>query len=761
MITFLSQPDYVQPGYGNLVFQFESTGATDPTKYKFRYVVDVFSNEGFLTTLKITPSTEGWGQCDLSPILLNYTSSQPLNVGCSGETPLHQSAWGYLNDNMIVYSIKVGEEYATTQNGIVVGYDGEGGVGAPSVLSNICYSYNGVKEWFNGKSFDFQLYWLTGSTGTFPQYTSRFLTNSPRSRYARTTDYYNLAALNWWKETGGDFSTPINSSARQIYSALFKFYDSDNNLLQTSRSYNTEDLCGTRPNCSWYDFWFDLPTNYAEQQVVYLGCGVPQIENYHGISVPTNTKYYSVELEGTQAQPTPPEPEIDDFDGCSCHNYSYQNLFDESAVIFTYLDCTGGTQTIQIDPLASETWCACQNSNVPNIDTERAIDLGLCEVCDCYTYDITNLSEFPALFSYTTCEGDSVSQGIGALETLRVCACQGSVEAGGMTIVEVGECPLPFVADCHRYSVSYSAATPYTFQYTGCCGSLQSVVIPPSTSLFIIANNPLPSTPGITATDFGTFTGFTCPEEVIPLPTSFSGGTCIIGRNVCDDTLQYFRYSGDPIFEGTFVQFENTIYEVMGEGGGCFIPLENPLVFINEAQAISAFPCPTYSAGTCLTTTIISEPFYFYLDGECSRGDRMVYFMNTFGAWDSYNFRQKEDTGYSVEKQTYQSSPELYSQGWDTNSYYGWNSRRNVYNNLVKKSGVLYTDFLPQAESIWLSKELFQSPSVYMLGDDGVLEPIVITNAEVVVPNYQINTIQYQIEITYQSAYDTLRQTQE
>jgi hypothetical protein len=139
----------------------------------------------------------------------------------------------------------------------------------------------------------------------------------------------------------------------------------------------------------------------------------------------------------------------------------------------------------------------------------------------------------------------------------------------------------------------------------------------------------------------------------------------------------------------------------------------------------------------------------------------MVYFMNTFGAWDSYNFRQKEDTGYSVEKQTYQSSPELYSQGWDTNSYYGWNSRRNVYNNLVKKSGVLYTDFLPQAESIWLSKELFQSPSVYMLGDDGVLEPIVITNAEVVVPNYQINTIQYQIEITYQSAYDTLRQTQE
>jgi hypothetical protein len=135
--------------------------------------------------------------------------------------------------------------------------------------------------------------------------------------------------------------------------------------------------------------------------------------------------------------------------------------------------------------------------------------------------------------------------------------------------------------------------------------------------------------------------------------------------------------------------------------------------------------------------------------------------MNTFGCWDMYNFREKEDTGYSVQKQTYQSSPELYSQGWDTSSYYGWASRRNVWSNLVKKSGVLYTSFMPQAESIWLSKELAQSPSVYMINDDGVLEPIVITNTEVVVPNYQINSTQYQIEVEYQSAYDTNRQQQE
>lgn len=757
-MIFLAQPDVIQPSYGNLVFQFQSTGATDPTKFKFRYVVNVFSNQGFITELKITPSTYGWGQCDISTILMNYTASQPLNIGCSGETPLHQSAWGYLDENMIVYDIKVGEEYASTPNGIVVGYDGLGNVGIPDVKSLVRYAYNGVKEWFNGKQFDFQPYWLSGSTGTFPQLTSRFLTNSPRTRYARTTDHITLAALNWYKETLNQFE-PINNYARQIYSALFKFYDIDNTLIQTSRSFNVENLCGTRPNCSLYDFYFDLPTNYAEEQVVYLGVGVPQLEDYHNISVPAGVKYWSVELEGTLDQPAPPEPEIEDFDGCSCHTYSYSNTSEEEQITFTYLDCSGSTDTIIINPLESATWCACQNSNVPSLDGERAIDNGLCEICECKTYDIVNSSEFPAIFSYTTCEGDTIND-TAIPGVTRICACDGSVVAFGLEVVEVGECPLAFSGDCRRFAVSFSAATPFTYTFTGCCGNLTSVVIPPSTALFINANFPLPVVAGITATDFGS-QSVICPPDPIPSGTTIPSGTDIICRNVCDDTLQYFDYTGDPIFIGTFLQFNNTIYELIAEGGGGFIPLVDPLVFVNEAQALSAFPCPIYTTGSCLNTIIISEPFFLYLDEFCSKGDRVLYYMNTFGAWDMYNFREKEDTGFSVQKQTYQSSPYLYSDGWDQSSYYGWASRRNVWSNLVIKSGVLYTSFMPQAESIWLSKELAQSPSVYMINDDGVLEPIVITNTEVVVPNYQINATQYQIEVEYQSSYDTTRQQQE
>jgi hypothetical protein len=79
----------------------------------------------------------------------------------------------------------------------------------------------------------------------------------------------------------------------------------------------------------------------------------------------------------------------------------------------------------------------------------------------------------------------------------------------------------------------------------------------------------------------------------------------------------------------------------------------------------------------------------------------------------------------------------------------------------VAKSGVLYTDYMPQGEMLWLSEELFQSPSVYMVNDEGYLEPIVITNTEVVMPNYQINSNKYQISIEYKSSYDTIRQNQE
>ena len=759
MITFLSQPNYIEPVYSNLVFQFESTGATDPSKYKYRYVVDVFGVDGFINRLYITPSPQGWGQVDLSPILYDYVSSTPQIVGC--DTPIHEIGWGYLDDNMIVYSIRVGEEYADSPEGIVVLYNGEGTTGNPNVRSKVCYTYNGVKEWYNGKNFNFQPFYLTGQTGNFPQYSSMYMTNSPRTRYIRETDQAVLAAFNWYSATPTELFSPVDSS-RQIYSALFTYYDVNNNVLGTNRSYNVESNCGTRPNCNWYDGWFDTPDNFYEQQVVYLGVGIPNQEQAHGFSVPPTTKYWKVELEALQSQPTPPTPEIADFDGCSCHSYSYSNPYIESPVTFTYLDCVGAEQTIVIPELSTGTWCGCQNSWVPNVSGEIPIDEGECEVCECKTYDVYNGTLDPGLFTYTNCSGDTINAGIESLQTIRVCACIGSVIAPGYSVSLIGDCPLPFSADCRSYGVSYSASTPYTYTYTGCCGTEQSVVIPPSTSLILKINFPAPTPPGITATLLGSATPDPCVDPAPPIVDYISGGTGIIGLNVCDGvSLQYFQYTGDPIALGVYFNWNNTIYQFIEVGGGGFIDLTNPYIFSTEAQALSAFPCPTYATGSCLNTIVVSEPFYFYMDDVCSAGDRNLFFMGKYGTWEYYNFRAKEDVGYGINKQEYQSAPKLYNEGWDSNSYYGWASKRNVWSNNVVKSGVLYTAPMPQAESIWLSEELFSSPSVYLIGDNGVLEPILITNSEVVIPNYQINSNLYQVSIEYKSQYDTTRQSQE
>jgi len=756
MITFLSQPDYIQPVYSNLVYQFQSSAATDTSKYKYRYVVDVFTDEGFITTLKITPSTQGWGQTDLSPVLADYVSSKPATY--TAETPIHQIAWGYIQDNMIVYSIRVGEEYATTPNGVVIGYDGFGNVGSPNVRGRVCYANAGVKEWFNGKSFPFYNYYLTGQTGQFPQFSSMFLTNSPRTRYIRETDNSTLAAFNYFGATDVNFD--VVSQSKPVYSALFTFYDINDSVLSTGRTYNVDASGGTRPNCAWYYNWFDTPSNWAEQQVVYLGCGIPDIEQQHDIAVPSGTKYWKVELEGT-TPPTPPTPEIETFSGCSCHEYEYYNPYDESPVTFTYLNCTGGTGQTIVSEMTIGNWCACQNTNVANVATERATDIGECDPCVCTTYEAINFQPTTENYSYIDCEGTLQTNSVVAFGSEEFCACEGLYTGATLSFSEVGACPLPFSADCRSYGVSYSASTPYSYTYTGCCGTEQTAIIPPSTSLILKINYPAPTPAGITATLLGSATPDPCPPPTPSSGITFSAGTAIIGRNVCDDSLMYFQYSGDPISLGVFFQYEETIFEFIEVGGGGFIDLEDPYIFETQASALSAFPCPVYSGGTCINTSVISEPFYFYLDEVCSRGDRNLYFMNKFGTWDYYNFREKEDVGYGIEKQVYQSAPLLYSEGWDQSSYYGWASRRNVWANNVAKSGILYTAPMPQAESIWLSQELFQSPSVYLIGDDGVLEPIVITNAEVVVPNYQINSSLYQISIEYKSAYDTIRQTQE
>ena len=60
-------------------------------------------------------------------------------------------------------------------------------------------------------------------------------------------------------------------------------------------------------------------------------------------------------------------------------------------------------------------WCACQNTNVANISTERATDIGECDPCVCTTYEVVNFQFSEESYDYIDCEGTLQSGSVVAL----------------------------------------------------------------------------------------------------------------------------------------------------------------------------------------------------------------------------------------------------------------------------------------------------------------------------------------------------------
>lgn len=60
-----------------------------------------------------------------------------------------------------------------------------------------------------------------------------------------------------------------------------------------------------------------------------------------------------------------------------------------------------------------------------------------------------------------------------------------------------------------------------------------------------------------------------------------------------------------------------------------------------------------------------------------------------------------------------------------------------------------------------MTDELLKSPSVYFIDDDGDMQPIVLTNTEVVEPNFQRNDGEYELILEYSGGYNEVRQNKE
>ena len=234
-----------------------------------------------------------------------------------------------------------------------------------------------------------------------------------------------------------------------------------------------------------------------------------------------------------------------------------------------------------------------------------------------------------------------------------------------------------------------------------------------------------------------------------------------IALNRCDSKSYQIRNSygvgfGEP---GEFFCWNDEVYEILSLGGGGTTTIITGTFYDTYEDAFAVCDCGLnpLPPEDCQDFERISEYFYFYFDNNCSVNSQQVCFVNSLGTLDYYTFRGREDTGYDVSREEFQQAPELYTEGFDSITYYGWNPTNKVWNTQQALTGVLHTGIIPKSDADFLTEELLRSSSVWLVDDSGDLYPIILTNSEVVKPNFQLPT-QVSISIQFKGGYPERRQ---
>jgi hypothetical protein len=418
-VTSITYPGRYSPAYGNIVYQVESTNQN--TKYKFRYVFDVFIDSQKIARLKVTPQNPDWGQVDISRILQSYVDSHPINQGITNDVqPISKADWGWLDKDWLIYNVFIGEEYATTPNGDPIIYNGLGAQGDPVYdPAGDRYIANSIKEWNDGKSFDWSPFYLD-TTNLPDQYNynpddHRFLTNAPRIQYVRESDWGTLAAFNFHFYPESIVSDPV-------YSAYFEFFDDGNELITTGRTYNLITNGGWRFNCSGNTADQPLYPDFSKKMISYVGTYPQNLFNNDNIGFPPLTKYYRVSLEKSvdTAIPLTPTPTLTPQPTPSVTS---SPLPPPTAPV-------GVSATPTVTPTITPT-----PSATPPYDC----------VVGCARYCIYNYSRALTLnIQYTDCDTGVVTNIVVPInDSICVCACGTPVRTGGTTnydIINSGIC---------------------------------------------------------------------------------------------------------------------------------------------------------------------------------------------------------------------------------------------------------------------------------------------------------------------------------
>ena len=154
-------------------------------------------------------------------------------------------------------------------------------------------------------------------------------------------------------------------------------------------------------------------------------------------------------------------------------------------------------------------------------------------------------------------------------------------------------------------------------------------------------------------------------------------------------------------------------------------------------------------------TNPISDVRTFKIDRECTRDGKYnrLFWLNSLGRFDAFNFTQLPDDMIEVEKSDYNKLPFTRTSSGITYNAYS-NERSNFFNKSKQKYS-LRSGYVDTATSVWL-KELVQSPLVYML-INGQFVAVNVTST-----SYQAKTTimdkLFNIQLDIELANDTYRQ---
>ena len=139
------------------------------------------------------------------------------------------------------------------------------------------------------------------------------------------------------------------------------------------------------------------------------------------------------------------------------------------------------------------------------------------------------------------------------------------------------------------------------------------------------------------------------------------------------------------------------------------------------------------------TDNLVSDTYNFYKQDEDCKGFETIRltWLNKFGVWDYYNFTKKSVRTLNTKRKSYTQITGT----WNESKFRinGHSGGKKTYNSSVSERVKLNTDYITEAEAIWL-EELFISNDVYILEERSTdsatqgymrkyIQPATITNS--------------------------------